>query len=145
MVPFEEVRPILSGLIGGMLAVALGRSLSRWLPKSFRAKSSDLLLRENLTAIRVANGLFILGIFGALALYKWAGFAHNDWRPAALGFGFAFSSPLVFLLLSAVNSSRDPREALVAFAIAQKIPLPALAVLFAAGVFVFFVGIWSVL
>jgi hypothetical protein len=142
---FDDIRPILSGLIGGVIAIALGCALSRWMPKSFQGKSADQLLRENRFAIKMANILSLIGIFGALALYQWGDFARNDWRPLALGFGFAFSVPFVSLPLSALVTKRHTSEAFVAYALSKKVPVPVLFTLLSLGIPLLFLAVWSLL
>jgi hypothetical protein len=61
---FEEFRPILSGIVAAVCALVLSYALSRWIPRGFNNKSAETLVRENRVPIRVANGLFIVGIAG---------------------------------------------------------------------------------
>lgn len=142
---FDDVRPILSGLVGGAAAVGLAAYFSGRMPKSFRGKSIERLLEENRFPIKVANTLGLIGILGALAMYQLLDYAHNDWRPLALGFGFAFSAPLVWLPLSAVIASRNPGEALVAYSHSQKTPVQILLPLLALGIPLLVLAIWGFL
>jgi len=142
---FEDFRPILSGLVGGAVAVWLSSVLAGRMPISFRGKSIDRMAQENRSAIKVVNLLGLVGIFGALALYQFLNFAHNDWRPLALGFGFAFSAPLIWLPLSAVAANRHPAEALIAYAHQQKMPATILLPLLALGLPTLIFAIWGFL
>ena len=104
----DDLRPILSGLAGSVVAVWLSHKLARWIPSSLNGKSAELLVRQNRAAIWCANTLSAMGLVGAVALYQWAGFSNNDWRPLGLGFGFAFTAPL--LIVPAVSWLRGMKR-----------------------------------
>lgn len=142
---FDDVRPIISGLIGGALAVALSAALSGWIPKVFRGKSANTLLREFRTPIKVTNRLSFLGMLSAIVLYRWAEFSSHDWRPLGLGFGLMLSTPLVVLPLSALISKREPSEAVVAYCLSHKLPVGLMLVLLVSGVPLLIFSAWSLL
>lgn len=119
----DDIRPIFSGLAGGAIAVWLCHRLSRWIPSALEGKSAQVLVQENRVAIRIADVASFLGIMGALALYHVGGFAHNDWRPLGLGFGFAFVSPLAVLPIVAMLSRNSVRHCLVAYAVSKGMPV----------------------
>ena len=91
-------------------------------------------MRLGFPLLWLANTATGVGILGALAMYAWGGFASNDWRPFALGFGFAFSAPLAVLPLVARVRGGKPSEAFTAYALAQKTPPTILFPLLALGV-----------
>jgi hypothetical protein len=130
---FETVRPIVSGLAGAALAAWLCHALSRWVPTVCNGKSAPQLVRENRAAIYLSNACFACGLIGAIAVYKLGHAASNDWRIAAVGFGAGAVAPVLVLPLSAATAGRAPKEALVAYAIAQKIPTALLYAIFAFG------------
>jgi len=119
----DVFRPIASGLIGAAVSGWLLARLSRWVPVALADKPAEALLKENRTRIYAANTLFFLGIVGAIVVYQKGYFARNDWRPAALGFGFGCIAPVLFLYFSTLSGgTRRTQEAFVAFAISQKTP-----------------------
>ncbi len=122
----NDIRPILSGLAGGAVAVWLSHKLSRWIPTTLRGKPARLLVAENRTAIRWANAASASGLLSALALYLWGGYARNDWRPFGLGFGFALTAPLIVLPVVAALRKQNIKECLVSFAISQHMPIPVI-------------------
>jgi len=114
-------------------------------PTFCNRKGADTLLRQNRAGIILANLLFFAGLGLAIALYAWDYFPSNDWRGFGLGAGFSFTAPLVVLPLSALVAGRDPREALVAFAISQKTPMVALYTLLVSGAVLFVASVTSLL
>jgi hypothetical protein len=135
--------PIISGVIGGALAVALSAALRRWIPKSFRGKSADKLLRDFRTPIRVTNGLSFAGLLSSLALYQWAGFSSHDWRPLSLGFGLMLSTPLAAMPIFALIARRSPTEAIVAYCLSQKMPVAVILVLMVLGLPLLVLAVWN--
>jgi len=135
--------PIVSGVVGGLITLRLTKAWAKWVPTVFNGKAKADLLSEHRVAIYTANGLFYTGILGGLALYLVAGFARTDWRPAALGFGFASVGPLVSLFVLSVALGRNPKEAYVAFAISQRTPLSLVYGVLAVGVAAFCAAIAS--
>ena len=129
-----EHSPVVSGVIGGLIAMGLAWLWSGWLPKGQNGKSADTLKLQYRTEVWLANAATGAGILGALAMYFWGGYASNDWRPLALGFGFAFSAPLVVLPLVASFRGGKASEAFTAYALAQKTPPALLFPLLALGI-----------
>lgn len=142
---FDEVRPIISGIVGGALAVALSAALSRWIPKAFRGKSANELLREFRTPIKVTNWLSTFGLLSAIVLYGWAGFSSHDWHPVGLGFGLMLSTPLVVLPLSAILYKQSPTDAVVAYCISQKMPIALMLMLLMSGIPLLLFSTWGLL
>lgn len=129
-----EHSPVVSGVIGGLIAMGLAWLWSGWLPKGKNGKSPEALKTQYRAELWLANAATGLGLLGALAMYAWGGFTSNDWRPLALGFGFAFSGPLAVVPLVARLRGGKPSEAFIAYALAQKTPPLLLFPLLALGV-----------
>jgi hypothetical protein len=119
----DMLRPILSGLVGAVISGWFLSRLSRWVPVASGRKSAETLLAENQTRIYAANTLFFLGIVSAIIIYQKGYLPRNDWRPAALGFGFGCVAPILFLYLSTFSAGASrTQEAFVAYSISQKTP-----------------------
>jgi hypothetical protein len=118
----DELRPLLSGIAGGLVSFALVAWLAKWMPRSVAGKSPESLRVEYRAAVWLSNAAFFAGLLGAIALYQWAGYAKNDWRPLAFGGGFALAAPTLVLPVVALLKGGKPGEALVAFALAQGLP-----------------------
>ena len=129
----ESLRPVLSGVAGGIIATWLTSRWSRRLPSSHNGKSRGALLRQHRPAIWTANTLFFIGLIVGVALYQIAGFESTDWRPLGLGFGLASVMPLLAIFVVSIISGRDPRGAYVAFSFGQGMPLWATYGLLGAG------------
>jgi hypothetical protein len=129
-----EHGPVVSGIIGGLVAMGLAWLWSGWLPKGQNGKSAETLKFQYRIEVWLANAATGAGILGALAMYFWGGYASNDWRPFALGFGFAFSAPLLVLPLVAGVRGGKASEAFTAYALAQKTPPLILFPLLALGI-----------
>ena len=140
---FESIRPILSGLTGGLIATWMSVTLSRWVSTTCEFKRADILIRENKTAILISNTLFLFGLVGGVALYHFDYFVETDWRGIGLGFGFATTTPLIALPIFAVISGHKPKEAYVAFAISQKCPTVLLYIIMVLGVMCLFMSLSS--
>jgi hypothetical protein len=138
---FDSVQPIISGLVGGSIAMWLTTKWMRWVPEVFRRKSAGTLLEEHHSAVVIADCLFFVGLLVGLALYQFAGFERNDWRPIVLGFGLASVGPLCSLLVVSLVTRRNPKEAFVAFAISQRTPLVLIYGLLVLGAITFFATI----
>jgi hypothetical protein len=114
--------------------MGLYRLWARWLPKGTNGKPTEALRLQYRPEVWLANIAVGVGVLGGLALYHSGKYASTDWRPLALGLGFAFSAPLVVLPLVALLRGGHPREAYTAYALAQKTPPLLLYPLLAAGV-----------
>lgn len=108
---FDSIRPILSGLVGGVIATWLTSKWLRSLPSHYRSKSREELVKNHRVAIAFGNGLFLAGLVVGIALYKVGGFANTDWRPFGLGFGLASVLPLLAIAFVSLASCRSVREA----------------------------------
>lgn len=130
---FESIRPVLSGVAGGIIATWLTSRWSRRLTSRHNGKSRDALLRQHRPAIWTANTLFFLGLIFGVALYRIGGFDNSDWRPLGLGFGLASVLPLLAIFIVSILSGRDPRAGYVAFSFGQGMSLWATYGLLGAG------------
>jgi hypothetical protein len=120
---FESVRPVVSGVVGGLLAILFCHALSRWVPQVCNGKSAATLLRQYRVAIWLANGLFFLGLLAGIGVY-WLGFFPNDdWRGLALGAGGGSIAALAVIAALTLVTGGSPKEAYVAYAISQKTPV----------------------
>lgn len=142
---FAEYRPILSGLIGGLVATIVCAAWSRWLPSGLNGKTVDELLVQHRAAVRFANAAFLGGICVALYMYGWGGYRSNDWRPIALGAGIALTAPLIILPLFAWSRRNSATEAYLAFALNQRMPVFVLYPLLVVGVALLAVAIVELL
>lgn len=143
---FESVRPIISGIVGGVISLWLIGRLGKGIPRSFGAKGAEELVQENKTKIIVSNVLFFANIAGGFLLYHYGYFERDDWRGLALAFGSATISPVVFLLFASIGSgNRQIKEALLAYAISQRVPLAILYGGFAIGAVCFFAALASMI
>ena len=142
---FDDIRPIVSGLVGVAIAIWLGRAMNSRMRARLGANRVDALLASHRVTVRIANGMFAAGILGALAMHRVIGFSDNDWRPLALGGGFALSAPLLVMVGSAILAGEDPRESVLAYAVSQKIPVPLINAAAVVGLAVFLAAATSLL
>ena len=133
----DSISPVISGVIGGMIATWLTSRWARNLPTSYNRKSRNTLLKQHRPAIWSANVLFFVGLCFGVALYRVGGFANTDWRPLLWGFGLASVLPLLALAVVSLISGRSAKEAYVAFAWGQGSPIWATYGLLGAGVVAF--------
>ena len=141
---FDSIRPVISGVVGGMIATWLTSRWARNLPTSYNRKSRDMLLRQHRPAIWTANVLFFAGLCFGVALYRIGGFANTDWRPLLWGFGLASVLPLVAIALVSLVCGRNAKEAYVAFALGQGSPLWATYGILGAGAVAFLFAVAGV-
>jgi hypothetical protein len=116
-------RPIVSGLIGAVVSLWLGRRWAKTLPETFASKSIEQIRFENRAAVSIANAMFFVGLCIGLAMYKIGGYSNNDMAPLAIGFGFAGVMPVVVLAVTATFTRRNVSEAFAAFSIGQGTPM----------------------
>lgn len=89
--------------------------------RRFNGKPADVLVREHRIAIRAGTAMYFVGLGGCLLLYRWAGFANTDWRPAGLGVGFALAAIPAAVALTALARRQSPREAVAAYIIDENL------------------------
>lgn len=123
---FEIARPLFSGLAGGILATFFCMLLRRWVPEVCNGKDASILMRENRVGVWLANALFFCGIAAGIAIYQLGLLPSSDWRGLALGVGGGSIVALSVLFLFALARGKSPKEAYVAFAIAQSTPIALL-------------------
>jgi hypothetical protein len=121
---FDMARPLVSGLVGGIVAAFFCVLLSRWVPSVCNGKNTEMLARENRIAIWIANALFFLGFVVGIVIYQVGLLPNTVWRGLAVGGGGGGSLlALAILCLLTLVQGRNPKEAYVAFAIAQGTPI----------------------
>ncbi|MFO1510497.1 MAG: hypothetical protein U1F31_12100 [Steroidobacteraceae bacterium] len=131
----ETLRPIITGTIGGLLSLWLMKRWARYVPDAYKGKGAEQLLSQYRASIVVANVLFIGTILIGVYLFKAGHFPSTSWRHLFLVVGVAILAPLAALLLPAIGKGRSQAvEAVTAFAIAERTPLPVLAIVVLAGV-----------
>lgn len=119
----DTLRPLVSGLVGGLVAAWLGSRASKWLPQTFQGIARETLMHEHRAAVRFGNALFFVGLVIGIAMYKVLGFASNDWTPLLVGVGFAGAAPMLALFSVSKARGKDPAGAFFAFAISQGMPM----------------------
>jgi len=126
---FDSLRPVLSGIVGGSIAIWIG---ARWQRRQSSAdrRSSQLLARSHKLASILASALFFSGLIAAIALYKIAGFENTDWVPFALGAGGGCFAAMLVLALVPFVRGQSIKESYLAFANSQQSsPLVVYAIL----------------
>jgi len=120
---FDAIRPTISGLVGGLIAIWLSYAWARWIPVSCGSKSPKTLKREYGSRVFIANGLCGFGMFAALGFYVFGYFPNNDWRGLGIGVGLMAGLPIAFMFLSTFYRGMiSTKECFVYFAISQKTP-----------------------
>jgi len=140
---FDSIRPVISGVVGGLIATWLASRLARNLPATYNGRSRQQLLQKHRPAIWTANALFFVGLCSGLSLYMTGRFANTDWRPCLLGFGLASVLPLLAIGAVSFASGRRLKEAYVAYALGQGSPLWATYGILGAGVVAFVIAVAS--
>ena len=120
---FESIRPMLSGLAGGIIAIFVCRAIARWVPEVCNGKGSESLIQENRVGIWFANTFFFVGILAGIVIYQAGLLPNDDWRGLALGVGAGSAIALIMLPLPAILKGNSLKEAYVAYSISQKTPV----------------------
>jgi hypothetical protein len=123
---FESTRPIISGFLGGLVAIIFCAALARWVPGICNGKDAETLIRENRIGIWIANLLLFFGVLAGIGIYMFGVLLNDDWRGLALGAGGGSIAALAALPVIALVTGNSPKEAYVAFAISQKTPVSLL-------------------
>jgi hypothetical protein len=122
-----SLRPVFSGIAGGLLAWWLTNRWSRWIPNRVGPKDADTLVAENRRRIQAANAIFFGLLLVGIGLFTSGYVARSDWRVFGLTIGVALVAPIAFLYLSTRHlGTVKVQEAFVAFAINQRMPLGVL-------------------
>ena len=116
---FDSIRPILSGAVGGAIAIWLGSRWQRRQPQHAQL-SNDELLHSHRLAVYLASGVFFAGIIAGITMYAFADFAKNDWLPLGLGVGGGCLASLLVLTIVPLVTGQSIRDAYAAFAISEK-------------------------
>ncbi len=132
---FDAVRPVITGVIGGLLSLWLIRRWAPHVPQAYKAKTADQLAAENRIGIIVGNVLFIATMLVGVYLFKSGQVPSNSWSHLCLVIGVAVLAPLAAVLLPTIGKGRDRAvEAVIAFAIAERIPLLGVALICVVGI-----------
>lgn len=119
----NSIRPVISGIVGGLIAIVFCRALARWVPDVCNGKSAETLTRQNRYGIWLANAFFLGGILIGIAIYQLGFLPNSDWRGLALGAGAGSICALIVLPVMALMMGHSPKEAYVAFAVSQQTPI----------------------
>jgi hypothetical protein len=123
-VELDAVRPVITGVIGGLFSLWLIRRWAPYVPMAYKAKTADELAAENRVGVMVGNSLFIGAMLVGVWLFKSGQVPSNSWSHFCLVFGVAVLAPFAAVLLPTIGKGRDRAvEAVVALAIAQRVPL----------------------
>ena len=121
---FDAVRPVITGVIGGLLSLWLIRRWAPHVPQACNSKTAEQLAAENRGGIIAGNVLFIVTILVGLYLFNSGKVPSNSWRHFLLLMGVALLAPIAAVLLPTIGKGRGRAvEAVIAFAIAERIPL----------------------
>ena len=143
---FETFRPFLTGTIGGLLSLWLIKHWAPHMPDAYKAKTADTLMAENRVGIIVGNTLFIGTLLAGVFFFNSGQVPSNSWSHLCLVIGVAVLAPIVAVLLPTIGKGRDRAiEALVAFAIAQRIPMLGVGLIGILGVICLTGGLGSLL
>jgi hypothetical protein len=94
-----EPGPIVTGLLGGLLAAGLSRLLRNQLPRGVNGKSVAELIATYRGHYRFCGGVFISSLVTAMLFFQRNWVASNDWRVLALAFGGGAIAPLALVYL----------------------------------------------
>ena len=121
------LRPVLSGIAGGLIAWWVTAKWSHWIPNQVGAKDKRTLISENRWRVLVANAMFLGVLLIGIWAFKSGNVEPTNWAAAGLVFGLAFVLPVAFLCLSTVHlGSQRVQEVFVALAINQRTPMVVL-------------------
>jgi hypothetical protein len=121
------LRPVLSGIAGGLIAWWLAAKWSRWVPTQIGTKDKRTLIAENRWRVLVANSIFFGVLIIGILVFSSGNVEPTNWAAGGLVFGLAFVVPVAFLYVSTVHlGSQRVQEAFVAFAINQRTPMVVL-------------------
>jgi hypothetical protein len=143
---FDALRPILSGIAGGGLAAWLLHKLRRWMPTRHNGRPINEVTDRQRWKVMLANAVAFVLMAAAIAVYALGLFARNDWRGLGLFFGLICVLPSLLLVLTSLREGPDvAREALLAYAVNQKMPFVLLYALWAGGTIVLVISVVSLL
>jgi hypothetical protein len=117
---FQHLRPILSGVIGGAIAIGVGVWWQRRQPEDLR-RARQAIFENHKIAVYLASFLCFAGIVAGLMLYQYAGFENTDLAPLGLGFGGGLTAAVLTLVILPVITGRSVRQAFIAFAESEQV------------------------
>jgi hypothetical protein len=118
------LRPVLSGIAGGLIAWWLTAKWKRWVPTQVGTKDKSTLVAENRWRVLVANSMFFGVLIIGILVFSSGKVEPTNWAAGGLVFGMAFVSPVAFLYISTVHlGPQRVQEVFVAFAINQRTPM----------------------
>ena len=139
---FENIRPIISGLLGALTAIWLARLWARWIPATVGRKSRIELESAHGWKVRLANILCAAAIIGGVLVYQVGLFDRYDWRGLGLAFGLMAFLPLALFFFSSLRGgAQNIRECFVFYAISQQSPPAVLLCLLVAFTIIGFVAL----
>ena len=142
---FASILPVISGMIGGVIAVWFGSYMSRKLPRSWSGITTEALVVKHKVVIYLSNAAVILGIFFGLFLYFQGYFDKNDWRGMGIGLGVSCLGLIFILLTWSIIRGYRITELFFAYGAAQKMPLWLLAHLLGCGIAMLIASLNSIL
>jgi hypothetical protein len=132
----EWVRPIVSGILGALLASWGLRRLERYASKADPGFDAESILHRSKIRQRVAACVFFMPIAVGIYLFKAGIVATNSWYVLAAVFGTAVLLPYGYLIVTSfARNAPTARDVLLAQAIKSKTPLWAYFVLIVLAVF----------
>lgn len=132
---FDSIRPLLTGSAGGLFTLWLMWRWARFVPRAHKEKDAKQLLAEHRTSLILANVLFFGTIFLGVYVFKAGLVPSNSWKHFALVAGVAILAPVAAVIIPVIGKGRDRIvEAIAAFAIAERTPVPVLAAIVLLGV-----------
>ena len=138
---FDTIRPIISGLIGAVIAGWLSVKWAKRLPYAKSSKKQREVFDKQRQVIKFANAGAWLGIATGFILYLGGLLDRYDWRGLGISLGLTALLPLTVMVVGNLRGgSQAIKSGLQAYAIAQKTParlLFSLMVLMVAG------GVWA--
>jgi len=141
---FDSIRPFVSGTLGGLLTLFLLRKWAKYVPRKYGAKDAEALVAEYRTRILVANALFFGLIVVGIYLFRPGRIDMLGRNPLALVCGAVLSVPAMAIILPGLVTGRTRIvEAFVAYALAQRTPVPVLAAITVFGALCLVFGIWG--
>jgi hypothetical protein len=133
---FQDLRPILSGVIGGAIAIGVGVWWQRRQPEDLR-RARQAIFENHKIAVYLASFLCFAGIVAGLMLYQYAGFKNTDLAPLGLGFGGGLTAATLTLVILPSITGRSVRQAFIAFAESEQVPPVLIYAILGLGVLLF--------
>jgi nitrate reductase gamma subunit len=136
---FDSIRPILSGVVGGIIAMVVGAWWKRSQPSEVRW-ARQAMLQAYKGTVYLASFFVFAGIIAALLLYVYGDFEKSDLVPGALGFGGGCCAAILTLVVFPLASGRNIRHAFIAFTQSEQAPASLVYAILGSGVVMF---VWA--